>query len=403
MADLAQPLNSRMPVVNSDGIPTEFFIQWAQQFSKETEDELLVKVEGPASSTDTAIARFDGTTGQLLKDSIVTIDDTGTTSGIATLNTTGPWFSEIDNATLYDGSIYSDSTFSPRLSIRRARGTSSAPSQTLANDFLGLYEFRGHTGTAFTNSSAVIRVRATQDGSVGRGGKIEFLTTPNGAGTFPALRLTIDQDGLITSQNDIVVPDEAYGSSWDGSLEVPTKNAVYDKIETMGGGGGGGSLVFIGEVVAAGGETDLTIGSIASTYRDLFFVFSARCSAGNGEIGIRLNGDTSGVYDAYRHYGGFANSGDQAVNQTRLRIAFSNTVANRFVAGEGKVYKYADTGRHKQVTGEATSPDGSSATNGYIFGFGGQWRSTAAVTSISLISLTQPFAAGSHFTVYGRT
>lgn len=32
---------------------------------------------------------------------------------------------------------------------------------------------------------------------------------------------------------DISVPDEAYGSGWNGSVEVPTKNAVYDKIETL--------------------------------------------------------------------------------------------------------------------------------------------------------------------------
>lgn len=35
---------------------------------------------------------------------------------------------------------------------------------------------------------------------------------------------------------DVLVTDEAYGSGWNGSLEVPTKNAVYDKIETLGGG-----------------------------------------------------------------------------------------------------------------------------------------------------------------------
>src|SRR3990167_9002560 len=42
--------------------------------------------------------------------------------------------------------------------------------------------------------------------------------------------------GLLTSNVDIAVPDEVYGAGWNGSLEVPTKNAVYDKIETIGGG-----------------------------------------------------------------------------------------------------------------------------------------------------------------------
>lgn len=37
---------------------------------------------------------------------------------------------------------------------------------------------------------------------------------------------------------DITVPDESYGIGWDGSLEVPTKNAIYDKIETLSSGGG---------------------------------------------------------------------------------------------------------------------------------------------------------------------
>lgn len=36
---------------------------------------------------------------------------------------------------------------------------------------------------------------------------------------------------------DVTVTDEAYGVGWNGSLEVPTKNALYDKIETLGGGG----------------------------------------------------------------------------------------------------------------------------------------------------------------------
>lgn len=33
----------------------------------------------------------------------------------------------------------------------------------------------------------------------------------------------------------VKVPDEAYGTGWNGNTEVPTKNAVYDKIESLGG------------------------------------------------------------------------------------------------------------------------------------------------------------------------
>jgi len=33
----------------------------------------------------------------------------------------------------------------------------------------------------------------------------------------------------------ITVLDEAYGVGWDGNNEVPTKNAIYDKVQTLGG------------------------------------------------------------------------------------------------------------------------------------------------------------------------
>ena len=42
-------------------------------------------VVGPASATDNAVARFDGTTGKLIQNSVVTISDTGATTGVTTL------------------------------------------------------------------------------------------------------------------------------------------------------------------------------------------------------------------------------------------------------------------------------------------------------------------------------
>lgn len=44
-------------------------------------------VVGPASSTDNAVARWDGVTGKLLQDSTVIIGDTGNVTGLGTLNT----------------------------------------------------------------------------------------------------------------------------------------------------------------------------------------------------------------------------------------------------------------------------------------------------------------------------
>lgn len=54
---------------------------------------------------------------------------------------------------------------------------------------------------------------------------------------FTALNTDKAEKSGWTFTGDISVPDEAYGADWNGSLEVPTKNSVYDKIETMWGGG----------------------------------------------------------------------------------------------------------------------------------------------------------------------
>jgi hypothetical protein len=58
--------------------------------------------------------------------------------------------------------------------------------------------------------------------------------------------------GVKTFSSDPLIPDEAYGSGWNGSLEPPTKNAVYDKIETIGGGAVWGAITG-----TLSGQTDL--------------------------------------------------------------------------------------------------------------------------------------------------
>jgi hypothetical protein len=52
--------------------------------------------------------------------------------------------------------------------------------------------------------------------------------------------------GSTTSSNwaALTVNDDAYGAGWNGSTNVPTKNALYDKIEGLGTGGGSATNIF---------------------------------------------------------------------------------------------------------------------------------------------------------------
>ncbi len=56
-------------------------------------------VVGPGSSTDNAVARFDSTTGKLIQDSGVVIDDSDNLSGVANLDITGQMASAHDTET----------------------------------------------------------------------------------------------------------------------------------------------------------------------------------------------------------------------------------------------------------------------------------------------------------------
>jgi hypothetical protein len=74
-------------------------------------------------------------------------------------------------------------------------------------------------------------------GTVGLGGS--YVPRPaswdyGGTEASPVAAITVPiTSGAIVFGGDVAVPDEAYGSGWNGSVNVPTKNAVYDKIETL--------------------------------------------------------------------------------------------------------------------------------------------------------------------------
>lgn len=115
---------------------------------------------------------------------------------------------------------------------------------------------------------------------------------------------TFDATGsgaAFTFSDDVGVPDEVYGSGWDGSLEVPTKNAVYDKIETLSGAPTGSLMQFAGSSAPTGYL--LCDGSAVSrsAYSALFALISTTYGAGDGSTTFNvpdLKGRVAVGYDS---------------------------------------------------------------------------------------------------------
>jgi hypothetical protein len=133
------------------------------------------------------------------------------------------------------------------------------------------------TGTAVSEASAITAARALKSDANGVPTHFDTATEPSLTeltyvkGVTSALQTQLDGKvndtgdetvaGVKTFSSDPIIPDEAYdATSWNASLEPPTKNAVRDKIEAITT-----AKVFI--VAASDESTALTTGTGKLTFR----------------------------------------------------------------------------------------------------------------------------------------
>ena len=125
---------------------------------------------------------------------------------------------------------------------------------------------------------------------------------------FEVDETAIDHDNLLNFAADehftaaSIISDDAYGAGWNGVTTIaPSKNAVYDKIQTIGGGGED-----LAATLAIGNETDGTDlivdqGSDLIVYSDDKITEVARIDGATGNI--TTSGTVDGV-DIAAHDGG---------------------------------------------------------------------------------------------------
>lgn len=200
----------------------------------------------------------------------------------------------------------------------------------------------------------------------------------------------------------------------DGSVWVCTASGSPGTwAEVSGSGGGGGSssgggvgspgalapLHVIGPLTAD--QASVTLTPPTTGYKNLRIVWDARASAASGNEGLllRLNSDSSASYDRVVEDTGGTSA---ATAQTSVHcgyVANASHATGTSSAGEIVIPDYLNTTFWKNVYSRAriqslNRGDRSSGT----------WKSTAAVTSITLIPQTSAaFTTGSYFCLYGES
>ena len=232
------------------------------------------EVFGPSSSTDNAVARFDGTSGKLIQNSVTTIDDTGNASGILSQQ-----FSNGTAVTLAAGKFWYDGTDG---SWNAGMGGGNITQQIGEEIFV-----YGKASAAITDSPLQIVYKT---GVVGASGVIKFA--PAAAGITDADQilgiatesLALNAFGRVTNfgiVHGITTNGTAFGEVWADNDDIwynpttgnPTKTkpsapGLKVQIGTVinaGSGGSGSFFVKIGSSSTLGGtDANVQFGTLAN-------------------------------------------------------------------------------------------------------------------------------------------
>jgi len=155
----------------------------------------------------------------------------------------------------------------------------------------------------------------------------------------------------------------------------------------------------IAKTTGTGSNATITFNSISASYTDLIIVANVLSSTAD-YLYMRFNGDTATNYSTtYIKGTGSAASSSRFSSQTwiapgALTIGFSTTIP---MFSKISVFNYAGS-TNKTILSESSFDNNGS---GDVTRAVGLWRSTSAITSITLYSDSGSFSTSSTFALYG--
>jgi hypothetical protein len=143
-------------------------------------------------------------------------------------------------------------------------------------------------------------------------------------------------------------------------------------------------------------------GTISQAYTDLFLVFTAK-QTGTSNVNIKMtfNSDTGSNYSMTRLYGnGSTASSDRVTSQNNFEVGYpgGSSTPSIYALSTINIMNYSNTTTYKSFISRWGNVGTSDS---YTLTQVGLWRSTSAITSITLAPVSNSFDSGSTFTLYG--
>ena len=203
-------------------------------------------------------------------------------------------------------------------------------------------------------------------------------------------------DSLLTTKGDIIA---ATGASTPARLAVGTNDQVLIADSTTATGIKWGAAPAGGMTQLATGTlsgASVTISSISGSYRNLMLIVRNQYTTGGDVLWIRLN---SGSGTNYFYSNIRSSSATTSVNADQTQWGLQTTASTTDTKSSATlfIYDYADANAYKNATWSTAS---FGAAMQATFG-GGSWTgSTAAITSIQMLTSGGNWAGGT-YTLYG--
>ncbi len=154
----------------------------------------------------------------------------------------------------------------------------------------------GGSGSSGTNFDGI---RITNNATVGGFLSVSGLSTNESDSYFlgSIFQDAVDSStfGILTAQTVTLAVDDPYGIGWNGSTAVPTKNAVYDKIQTLSTAGGTNNPTTIsGPALLLITSQTISYQMVTNASFEATFVGSSNAST---IVGLSVsNSSSSGIY-----------------------------------------------------------------------------------------------------------